>query len=104
MRIADKIYFFLHSCHFSFIRFQVDINCFFICCFSDSLNFGIDGDIPMEFWQLLALYICSNTLSSLPWAVSFGEGEIRVMREQAAQVLQWYDGMKNPVPGWYQPR
>ena len=60
-----------------------------------------DGHIPMEFWKLLALYICSNTLSSLPWAISFGEGEIQVMRKQAAQVLEWYDGMKNVIPTWY---
>ena len=60
-----------------------------------------DGHIPMEFWKLLALYICSNTLSSLPWAIPFGEKEIQVMRNQAAQVLEWYDGMKNVVPTWY---
>ena len=60
-----------------------------------------DGEIPMDFWRLLALYICSNTLSSLPWAIPFGDKEIQVMRQQAAQVLAWYDGMKNVVPGWY---
>ena len=60
-----------------------------------------DGEIPMDFWKLLALYISSNTLSSLPWAIPFGEGEIQVMRKQAAQVLEWYDGMQNVVPGWY---
>lgn len=60
-----------------------------------------DGDVPMEFWILLALYISSNTLSSLPWAIPFGKGEIRVMQEQASQVLQWYDGMKMVVPNWY---
>lgn len=59
------------------------------------------GSVPMEFWQLLALYISSNTLGSLPWAIPFGEGEIQVMRKQAAQVLQWYDGMKNVIPNWY---
>ena len=42
----------------------------------------------MDFWKLLALYICSNTLGSLPWAIPFGEGEIQVMRKQAAQVLE----------------
>ena len=63
-----------------------------------------DTKVPMDFWRLLALYICSNTLSSLPWAIPFGEGEIRVMQEQAAQVLQWYDGMKNVVPTWYHSR
>ena len=60
-----------------------------------------DGKVPLEFWKLLALYICSNTLSSLPWAVSFGEDEIRVMLNQGAQVLRWYDGMKKVIPGWY---
>lgn len=61
------------------------------------------GNVPMAFWRLLALYICSNTLSSLPWAMPFGDEEIQVMRKQAAQVLEWYDGMKNVVPTWYQP-
>ena len=60
-----------------------------------------DGNVPMDFWKLLALYICSNTLSSLPWAIPFGEGEILVMRRQAAQILEWYDEMKNVVPTWY---
>ena len=60
-----------------------------------------DGHVPMEFWKLLALYISSNTLSSLPWAISFGEQEIHVMRDQAAQVLDWYDNMKTVVPKWY---
>ena len=62
-----------------------------------------DGVVPMEFWQLLALYICSNTLSSLPWAIPFGAEEIQVLRQQAARVLEWYDGMKNVVPVWYRP-
>ena len=61
-----------------------------------------DGEVPMEFWELLALYICSNTLGSLPWAIPFGEQEITVMRDQAKEVLAWYDGMRTVVPTWYQ--
>lgn len=61
-----------------------------------------DGAVPMEFWKLLAVYIGSNTLSSLPWAIPFGEAEITTMRNQAAEILQWYDNMKNPVPTWYE--
>ena len=68
----------------------------------------VDGyfsdEVPIEFWRLLALYICSNTLSSLPWAVAFGEKEIQVMQNQASQVLEWYDGMKNAVPTWYRQK
>ena len=60
-----------------------------------------DGKPPIEFWKLLALYICSNTLSSIPWAIPFGEQEIKVMLNQAKEVLEWYDNMNDPVPTWY---
>ena len=62
------------------------------------------GQIPVEFWKLLALYIASNTLSSLPWAIPFGDKEIGVMREQAEQVLSWYNDMKTVIPSWYRSR
>ncbi len=57
--------------------------------------------VHLEFWQLLALYISSNTLSSVPWAIPFGEEEIEIMLNQAKDVLDWYDNMNNPLPTWY---
>lgn len=68
---------------------------------SGIVNGYFDGDVPEEFWRLLALYICSNTLSSIPWAIPFGEDEIQTMLNQAKDVLSWYDNMRNPVPTWY---
>ena len=67
--------------------------------------FGVDEKtaVPMEFWRLLALYISSNMLSSVPWAIPFGEGEITTMLNQARDVLAWYNHMKNPIPTWYDP-
>ena len=59
------------------------------------------GEVPEEFWKLLKLYIGSNMLSSVPWAIPFGEKEINVMLNQAKDVLEWYDGMKNYIPSWY---
>ena len=59
------------------------------------------GEIPHKFWELLALYIGSNMLSSIPWAIPFGEGEINTMMNQARDVLDWYDNFKNVVPKWY---
>ena len=41
-----------------------------------------DGNVPLEFWELLALYISTNTLSSLPWAIPFGD-------------------MQSVIPSWY---
>ena len=63
-----------------------------------------DREVPIEFWKLLALYICSNTLSSLPWAIPFGNSEIEIMRNQAAQILQWYDDFRRVIPTWYVPK
>ncbi len=62
-----------------------------------------DGAVLMAFWRLLALYISSNTLSSLPWAIPFGPGEVEIMRNQANDVLAWYDDLNKVVPGWYRP-
>ena len=60
-----------------------------------------ENAVPLEFWKLLALYICSNTLSSVPWAIPFGEQEINTMLNQAKDIMLWYDGMKKVVPDWY---
>lgn len=59
------------------------------------------GEVPMDFWRLLALYICNNSIGSLPWAIPFGEREIQVMRRQASEILGWYDGMRTVIPAWY---
>ena len=60
-----------------------------------------DGSVPEMFWRLLALYMSSNALSALPWALDFGEKEISVMRRQASEILDWYDNMTRFVPRWY---
>ncbi len=59
------------------------------------------GSVPREFWQLLALYISSNALSSLPWAIPFGEDQIRKFTAQLLAIMDWYDHMKTVVPSWY---
>ncbi len=65
--------------------------------------FGVPegGEVPHAFWELLALYISTNTLSSLPWAIPFGDKEVATMTRQAAEVLSWYEGMTRVVPTWY---
>lgn len=68
------------------------------------VNGYFDHHVPMKFWELLALYISSNTLSSLPWAVPFGKKQIQVMVTQATDILNWYDNMEHPVPTWYKER
>jgi len=68
---------------------------------SGIVNGYFNSNVPMDFWKLLALYIASNTLSSICWAIPFGQSEIDIMLNQAKEVLEWYDNMRNPIPKWY---
>jgi serine/threonine-protein kinase len=65
------------------------------------INGYFNGTPPIEFFKLLAFYISSNTLSSIYWAISFGQEEITTMKNQARDVLSWFDNMNNPIPTWY---
>lgn len=60
-----------------------------------------NGEPPFEFFKLLAFYISSNMLASVPWAIPFGQLDIDIMMKQAQDVLDWCDNMNNPVPTWY---
>lgn len=68
---------------------------------SGIINGYFDNEVPLEFWKLLALYISSNMLSSIPWAIPFGESEVNTMINQAKDVLSWYNNMQTPIPTWY---
>ena len=68
---------------------------------SGIVNGYFDNEVPIEFWKLLALYISSNTLSSIPWAIPYGDQEVTTMLNQVKDVLSWYNNMKNPIPNWY---
>ena len=63
--------------------------------------FHEEGLVPADFFPLVTMYILSNQLSSLPWAIPFGQQEIDVMLRQAKEVLSWYDGCTRDVPSWY---
>ncbi len=68
---------------------------------SGMVNGYFEDNVPIDFWRLLALYISSNTLSSVYWAIPFGQGEVDIMLNQAKEILSWYDNMQNPIPTWY---
>lgn len=59
------------------------------------------GKVPDEFFPLLAFYIGSNQLSSISWAIPFGEEQIQVMQKQGEAVLKWYKNFSTVIPTWY---
>lgn len=60
-----------------------------------------DKNPPIEFWQCLAFYIGSNTLSSIYWAMDFGQSDLDTMMKQSQDVLLWYNNFQVAVPSWY---
>ncbi|HZW49090.1 MAG TPA: phosphotransferase [Bacillota bacterium] len=59
------------------------------------------GKVPVEFFPLLAFYIGSNQLSSIPWAIPFGKEQIQVLQKQGEDVLKWYKNFSTVIPTWY---
>lgn len=68
---------------------------------SGYINGYFDGNSPDLFFRLMALYIASNQLSSIPWSVPFGEEEVNTMLKQVQSVLKWYDDFSTYIPNWY---
>jgi aminoglycoside phosphotransferase (APT) family kinase protein len=65
------------------------------------INGYFNNDVPDEFFKLLALYIGSNQLASIPWAVDFGADEVSTMINEANKVIRDYDFYKTYIPCWY---
>lgn len=68
---------------------------------SGMINGYFDNDVPSEFWTLLALYISSNQLGVVSWAVNSSENDLKKFIKQNDAVLSWYDNMQNIIPSWY---
>lgn len=65
------------------------------------INGYFENKVPEDFFKLLALYIASNQLSSVPWAIQFGQEQIDIMLNEASNVLDNYSNFKEYVPKWY---
>lgn len=65
------------------------------------INGYFDNKIPENFFELLALYIASNQLASVPWAIQFGQEQIDVMLGEVKNVLDSFENFNKTVPKWY---
>lgn len=60
-----------------------------------------EGDVPEDFWKLLALYMAAIAVNALAWSIPYGQDEIDFAYQQIANILSWYDNMQEVVPSWY---
>ena len=59
------------------------------------------GEAPIEFWELLSLYMAAIAVNALAWSIPYGQEEIDFANRQIADILTWFDNMQNPIPTWY---
>lgn len=62
------------------------------------------GEPPEAFWRILALYLSTGALMLVSWAVYIEPDCLAECTQTARNVLQWYDGMRSPIPAWYCPK
>lgn len=68
------------------------------------INGYFENKVPDTFFSLMAMYIATNMLSSIPWAIDYGEHEVKVMKREIKQTLDAYDHFQTMIPKWYQPQ
>lgn len=65
------------------------------------INGYFDGNIPAEFFPLMALYMATNQIGAFAWAADYGAAEVKTHHEQTLEILDWYDDFQQVQPRWY---
>lgn len=60
-----------------------------------------NGEPPLDFWRIQAVYVAHAALYSIEWAVKFGEKDIANMTEICRRIFRDYNNFKLLVPRWY---
>lgn len=63
-----------------------------------------DDEVPMQFWETLAVYVAHASLFSIKWAEKFGQEDIDGMVRRCLAAFEHYDGFCKVVPSWYKER
>lgn len=68
---------------------------------SGQINGYFDNNIPATFFDLMALYIGVNQIGAIPWAVDYGEEEVKTILAQTKVVMGWFNQFSTTIPNWY---
>ncbi|QEE14711.1 aminoglycoside phosphotransferase family protein [Promethearchaeum syntrophicum] len=60
-----------------------------------------NNNVPDLFFRLMTLYVVTNAVGSIHWAIPYGKNEVEFMLKNAENIFQWYDGFKTYIPLWY---
>ena len=65
------------------------------------INGYFENKIPEDFFKILKFYTIEVLISHLPWAMTFGEKEVKIAFEMYDNVNEWYEDFNLEVPNWY---
>lgn len=60
-----------------------------------------DNIIPDSFFKMLALYAAESCIGHVPWAITFGDEEVKIAIEVLDNIYEWYQGFSLTIPTWY---
>ncbi|AJH00541.1 aminoglycoside phosphotransferase [Clostridium beijerinckii] len=60
-----------------------------------------NGNPPIDFWKVHAVYVAHASLYSIKWAESFGQKEVDGMTKRCLQAFDHYDNFNLIIPKWY---
>lgn len=60
-----------------------------------------NGNPPIDFWKIQAVYVAHASLYSIKWAEKFGQDEIDGMTKRCLDAFADYDNFNLIIPKWY---
>jgi aminoglycoside phosphotransferase (APT) family kinase protein len=60
-----------------------------------------EGNVPNDFFKLLALYMGANALGSIAWAIPFREKEVNVMLTNSNNMMEYFKNFETFIPTWF---
>lgn len=61
-----------------------------------------ENQIPLQFWEALAVYVAHASLYSIKWAEKFGQNETDEMIKRCKRAFNHYDNFHLIIPTWYE--
>lgn len=68
---------------------------------SGQINGYFNHKPPKTFFDLMALYVGVNQVGAIPWAIDYGEEEVKTLLQQTKVVMGWFNNFTNTIPNWY---
>ncbi|MGM9972769.1 MAG: aminoglycoside phosphotransferase family protein [Clostridiaceae bacterium] len=60
-----------------------------------------NGEPPIDFWKIQAVYVAHGSLYSIKWAEKFGQEDVDGMTKRCLKAFEDYDNFNLIIPKWY---